>query len=60
LNPQRLRTELQNIVPGGSAREGQLAAYRDVARQMGSAGASATTARLITRYLRTGWADQTP
>jgi lipid-A-disaccharide synthase len=44
--------ELAAIVPGGASRETQLAGYREIAQKMGTAGASATAARLMVGYLR--------
>ncbi len=52
LNPQRLHAELAAILPGGTSRETQLAGYREIAQKMGTAGASATAARLMVDYLR--------
>lgn len=52
LNPERLHQELAAIVPGGAARETQLAGYREIAQKMGTAGASATAARLMVNYLQ--------
>jgi lipid-A-disaccharide synthase len=52
LNPQRLHAELAAIVPGGASRETQLAGYREIAQKMGTAGASATAARLMVGYLQ--------
>jgi lipid-A-disaccharide synthase len=51
LNPDRLLRELQNILPGSAGRETQLAGYREIKEMMGTAGASATTARLMVGYL---------
>jgi lipid-A-disaccharide synthase len=52
LNPERLHAELAAILPGGASREAQLAGYREIAQKMGTAGASATAARLMVDYLR--------
>ncbi len=52
LNPDRLLGELQHILPGSNGRETQLAGYREIKGMMGTAGASATTARLMVGYLR--------
>ena len=52
LNPERLRAELGAILPGGAGRESQLSGYREIAQQMGTAGASTTAARLMVGYLR--------
>lgn len=52
LRPDRLKDELQAILPGGNKRKAQLEDYRALKQQMGEASASATTAGLILKYLK--------
>ncbi len=51
LNPPRLQTELQRILPGSAFREQQVAGYRGIKQALGEPGASAKTAQLMVHYL---------
>ncbi|WP_461041220.1 lipid-A-disaccharide synthase [Spirosoma harenae] len=52
LTPERLTTELKQILPGSPQREEQLAGYADVQQKMGRPGASERAGRLMVEFLR--------
>lgn len=49
---ERVRRELQRILPGGEGREAQLVGYEEMAARLGEPGAPARAARIMTTLLR--------
>lgn len=52
MNPERLRRELQGILPGGAQREAQLAGYQRMLSRLGEPGAPDRAAREMIQLLR--------
>lgn len=52
MNPERLRRELQGILPGGAQREAQLAGYQRMLSRLGEPGAPDCAAREMIQLLR--------
>lgn len=52
MNPERLRRELQGILPGGAQRETQLAGYQRMLSRLGEPGAPDRAAREMIQILR--------
>lgn len=52
MNPERLRRELQGILPGGTQREAQLAGYQCMLSRLGEPGAPDRAAREMIQLLR--------
>lgn len=52
MNPERLRRELQGILPGGAQREAQLAGYQRMLSRLGEPGAPDRAAREMIQILR--------
>lgn len=52
MNPERLRRELQGILPGGAQRETQLAGYQRMLSRLGEPGAPDRAAREMIQLLR--------
>lgn len=52
MNPERLRRELQGILPGGAQREAQLAGYQRMLSRLGEPGAPDRAAREMIQFLR--------
>ena len=52
MNPERLRRELQGILPGGAQREAQLAGYQRMLARLGEPGAPDRAAAEMVQLLR--------